>query len=70
MIDFCLFPVSQVRALQYPGSSHAPPGAPALRIAWMLMLRARALAHQRRDEHPTSELIEFSRIQAAFALMA
>jgi hypothetical protein len=38
MIDFCLFPVSQVRALQYPGSSHAPPGAPALRIAWMLML--------------------------------
>jgi hypothetical protein len=35
MIDFCLFPVSQVRALQYPSPSHAPPGVLALRIAWM-----------------------------------
>jgi hypothetical protein len=37
MIDFCLFPVSQVRAPQYPGSSNVPPGAPALRIAWLFM---------------------------------
>jgi len=65
MIDFCLFPVSQVRAGQYPGSGHAPPGAPALRIAWMLTPGAEALARQRRNEQSTSELIEFSQIKAA-----
>jgi hypothetical protein len=70
MIDFRLFPVSQVRALQYPGFSHAPPRASALRIPWMLMPGARALAHRRRNEQSTSELIKFSHIKAAFALMA
>ena len=70
MVDFCLFPVSQVRALQYPGSSNAPPGAPALAIVWMSMPGARALAHRGRDEHSTAELIEFSRIEATFGLVA
>jgi hypothetical protein len=70
MIDFCLLPFSQVRAPQYPASSNAPPGAPALRIACLLMPGARALAHQRRDEQSTSNLIAFSQIQTAFVLVA
>jgi len=70
MIDFCLFPVSQVRALQYPGSSNAPPGAPALRVAWLFMPGARAFAHRRRDEQSTSNLIKFFRIEATFGLVA
>jgi hypothetical protein len=70
MIDFCLFPVSQVRALQYPGSSNAPPDAPALRIAWLFLPGARALALRRRDEQSTFNLIEFSGIEATFGLVA
>jgi|HubBroStandDraft_6_1064221.scaffolds.fasta_scaffold1298207_2 hypothetical protein len=70
MIDFCLFPVSQVRALQYLSYSHAPPGAPALRIAWLFMPGARALAHRRHDEQSASNLIEFFRTVATFGLVA
>jgi hypothetical protein len=70
MIDFCLFPVSQVRALQYPGSSNAPPSAPPLRIAWLFMPEVRASAYRRCDEQSTSNLIEFSGIEATFGLVA
>jgi len=60
MIDFCLFPVSQVRVLHYPGVANRLDAYAG----------ARALAHRRHDEQPTSELIEFAKIKAALAWTA